>query len=168
VLNLLSSQMMNTLDRRKRAAALVLAVAGLALTASGCGSDSSTSADSPTKAAFIKQGDKACRKTDHREAVGLKAYAEKHEGDFGTKNYELDLIAAVGVPALEQEAEELSELTPPEGDEEEVDAIVAAIEEANEETLQDPSLAAEGSEDSPYANSEKLARAYGFKVCGEF
>jgi hypothetical protein len=155
-------------SRGRKAAALCLSVTWLALGALGCGSDSSTTADAPTKAVFIKQGDRACRQADHREAVGLKAYAEKHEGDFGTKNYEAALIAAVGVPALEKEAEELSELTPPEGDEEAVDAIVAAIEEANEETLQDPTRAAEGSEDSPYAQPEKLARAYGFKVCGEF
>lgn len=167
MLNYLSSQMSKPNYSRGKLAVICIAASGLALGALGCGSDSATSADAPTKVVFIKQGDKVCRKADDREKTGLKAYSENHETEFGSENYELGLITAVGVPALEKEAEELSELTPPEGDEEKVDAIISAIESANEEAMQDPKRAAEGSEESPYAEPEKLARAYGFKVCGE-
>lgn len=70
------------------------------------------------------------------------------------------------VPSLESQAEQLRELGVPEGDEEEVDAILTALEGATEELDEDPALLFDA-EANPLQEASELASTYGFGDCGE-
>jgi hypothetical protein len=146
----------------------LVAVVSLAsvVAVAGCGDDSS-SAEAPSKAVFIKQGDKLCKKANDRQLALLQRYAKDHEAEGGTRGYEEKIVVVVGLPPMEEEAEQLSELTPPEGDEEKVDEIVSGIEEGVEKTKADPAGGLKPAGENTFAEAEKLARAYGFKVCAE-
>jgi hypothetical protein len=68
------------------------------------------------------------------------------------------------VPALEQQVDDIRALGAPEGDEEQVDEILTAVEDASAEVADDPSRAFE---DEVLKEADELAKDYGFKVCGE-
>ncbi|HSK49535.1 MAG TPA: hypothetical protein VK889_03475 [Solirubrobacterales bacterium] len=68
------------------------------------------------------------------------------------------------VPALDRQVDELRALGVPEGDEEQVDEILVAVEDASAEVADDPSIAFEG---ETLKEADELAKDYGFKVCGE-
>ena len=122
---------------------------------------------SASKQAFIKEADKVCEKADKRELAGLESFSKEHKKSGSAKAWEEQLAAAVGPPALQQEAEELGELEPPEGDEEQVEAIVAAIEAGVEDGEANPGNLILPAGENSFAEAEKLAREYGMKVCGE-
>lgn len=143
--------------------AIAMAIALVAVTA--CGSDDGGE-EALTKVEFIEQGDEICRQAEKRSEPEAEEFAE--ENDFELEkatDAELEeAIAAVLVPALEQQAEEIDALGAPEGDEEEIEAIVVALRDGAAEVDDDPSLAFEG---EPLKEASQLARDYGFEVCGE-
>jgi len=163
-----SNQMIRTKWNKGLRGIAVAVCAAAAVAAVGCGSDrSSSSEDAPTKVVFVKEADKLCQKADARQLAGLKLYSEKHQPKGSTQAWEEQLAVAVGLPPLEIEARELAGLTPPSGDEDEIDAIVTAIEEAVEDTKDEPAGALKQPGKNSFAAAEKMARDYGLKVCGE-
>src|SRR3712207_254916 len=113
---------------RRNLTAIVLAVAALA--ASGCGDDDNDDGGSGggggealTKAEFLEQGNKVCAE-GNRELDA--AFADLGPG---TGPEEIEAFATETlVPNIEEQIAGLRELTPPEGDEAEVEAILAAAE----------------------------------------
>ena len=149
-------------------AALAVLVALAALVA-GCGGgdDTTDSATATlTKTEFIKQGDAICKEANEENEAEAEEYAEENGFTLekASKDELEEAVAAVLVPSLEQQAEELDALGAPEGDEDKVEEIVVALEDATGEIEEDPSLIFEG---KSLAKPNKLAKAYGFKVCGE-
>lgn len=130
----------------------------------GCGGSSEASA--PTKAAFIVQADAICRSADKKQEAGLESFAKSHPLEE-LKGSELqDAIMSVGMPPIEEEAKELGELTPPSGEEAELEAFVTGIEKAVKQAEANPqSMASETS--SPFKPVDALAAKYGFKDCSE-
>lgn len=134
--------------------------------------DSSTGADGDggsaplSKAQFIKQGDAICQQVPTRYGKLLQEFEKeaKTEGKPKPSTAEGNLKAAV--PPLPEAAEELEDLSPPAGDEEKAEAIVAALEAAAEGLEAKPSSELSGPK-SPFAEFQKLTNEYGFKVCSQ-
>lgn len=144
------------------------AAAVLAALAAGCGGGDETTDETVTltKTEFIKQGDAICQKSDDQSEKEAEEFADEHGFDL-EKASEEQLEGAVGevlVNTLNQQADELSALGAPEGDEKQVEAIITSLEGATEEIEDDPSLVFKG---QVLKEPSELAQDYGFKVCGE-
>lgn len=159
----------------------VLLTAGLVLAIVGCGgdNDSDTSAagsnqndasetarqvsnTDPAKAQFISEATKACKNranniTKRGNKLFIKYGGINEEDVFGEH-----VIKEVLVPEFEAEISDLEALTPPPGDQGEIDAILAAIHKFIKQLETDPS--AEGY--YPYKKAERLAKQYGIPTCG--
>jgi phosphosulfolactate synthase (CoM biosynthesis protein A) len=153
--------------------ALLFGVLAVALVA-GCGgsSDSSSSSSSDSgsslsKAEFIEQGDEICTKGDQAIEAEANEFAKENgiDTEKPTKAQQEEVIAQVVAPAVKQQGEEIGDLGPPSGDEEQVEAIVEAVGRGADELEKDPGGLLEGK--NPLKEGSKLARAYGFKSCGE-
>ncbi len=142
-----------------------LAVAAVAaFLAAGCGSSGETS--SLTKAQFIKKADAICDKVDKKQLAALQQAIKAEPGAAKTAAAQEAIIVAAALPPIQAEAEELAQLSPPSGDEEEIEAIVAGIEAAVTESEEDPSDLAAGRRGS-FAKPDKLAKEYGMDSCSE-
>jgi hypothetical protein len=142
----------------------------LALIAGCGGSDDSTDTVEETvaltKAEFIEQGDQICERAEKDSETEAEEYAEENDFELEKASEEQleEAIAEVLVPALDRQSDELAALGAPEGDEEQIEAIIAALEDASADVADDPSQAFEG---EPLKEASELADEYGFKVCGE-
>lgn len=145
------------------------ALVALAALLAGCGGGEETTDSATvtlTKAEFIKQGDAICKEANEENEAEAEEYAEEN-GFTLEKASDEQLEEAVGdvlVPSLERQADELDALGAPEGDEEQVEEIVVALEDATGEIADDPSLVFEG---KTLEEPNELAKAYGFEVCGQ-
>jgi len=153
----------------KRLTLLLAVVMALGVIAAGCGSSDDDSTDTTvtlTKAEFIKQGDAICKQANEQSQSDAEDFAKENDFELekASKEQLEEAIGEVLVPSLNQQAEEISALGAPEGDEEKVDAIVVSLEGAAEEIESDPGAVFEG---EPLDEASKLAGDYGFKVCGE-
>lgn len=157
---------------------LIAALSGalvVALVAAGCGGggdDSSGdgtdggSASSLTKAEFIKQGDEICAQGDAGIEEEANEFAEENgiDTENPTEAEQEEVVEQVLGPAIKRQSEEIADLGPPQGEEEAVEEIVAAVGRGAEEIEEDPKAVVNG--ENPLAEASKLAKAYGFKRCG--
>jgi hypothetical protein len=153
----------------RQAMAVLAGIVAIAMISGGCGSegDSATTA-SLTKAEFIEKADAICSKTGERYKAKVAVFAKKHglnDYEQPTKAQREEVMTAVILPALSAEAEDLDRLGAPEGDEEEVEAIVEGIEGAVERAEDEPGSVFEKGSGS-FKKVNKLARAYGLEICG--
>jgi hypothetical protein len=152
--------------------ALIATVVAAALLVSGCGggSDDSSSVSSLSKKAFIVKADAICQKGSERMQAELFKVLRKDKVNGKLKKPSLadneKFIVTVLVPSLKREIAELKALGAPEGDEERVDAIVAALEEGLETAEGNPEAVAAGSSDMVFGIPSRLAGEYGLAVCG--
>lgn len=163
----------------KRLIVPLFAVLVIGLVAAGCGSsdDSTTgstdggetSTASLTKPELIKQGDEICTTGNEAIEEEAEAFAEENEIDIekATTEQQEEVVAQVVAPEIKAQAEEIAALGAPSGDEDEVEAIVTAVEDAAAEAEEDPSLIVEEEGAGPFQEANELATDYGFKVCGE-
>jgi hypothetical protein len=153
----------------KRLIAMLAAMA-IAIVAAGCGSsDDSTETVVLTKAEFITQGDAICKKGSEQIEDEADAFAEENDIDTSkpTKEEQEEVISGVLGPALQGQAEEISALGAPDGEEEKVEAIVTALESGAEELEDDPGSLLEESGTDPLEEANELANEFGFKECGQ-
>ena len=152
----------------------VLAVA-LILVGCGGGSSDSTSASSDSstsalsKAEFIKKADAICKAGGKRTQEEFAAYIEEKKlsgKKEPTEAQYAEVSDEIQVPALKRQAEEIRALGAPAGDEDQITELVDAVDEGIENVeAADPQKALESA--SPmFAEADKLAVAYGLKVCG--
>ena len=154
----------------KRLIAMLAGVVAIAIVAAGCGSssDDSTGASAAlTKSELIKQGDAICKKGNTAIEEEAEEFAEEENIDTEnpTKAQQEEVIVDVVAPGVRKQVEEIGDLTPPSGDEAEIEAMVTAVEEGTEELESNPSELIEGK--NPLSDGSKLARTYGFTECGE-
>jgi hypothetical protein len=147
--------------------ALLAGVVAAALAVAGCGSGGDeVTASSLTKAEFIKKADAACKKSEDQIQADFAAYAKKHK-DI-TKPTEADyaeLIDVVLVPNVEQEVEDIRSLGAPSGDEDQVEAMLDALDEGIERAEDEPKVLISNST-KIFGKASKLAEDYGLKICG--
>jgi hypothetical protein len=144
---------------------LLAALACLGLLAACGGGEETTEA--LTKSEFIAQGDEICAAGEKEVEDGAEAFAEENDVDTEspTRAEQEEVVADVFVPSLRKQADELGELPAPEGEEEQVEAIISALEDATEELEDDPGLLF-ASGKSPLDKPTELASEYGFEECG--
>jgi hypothetical protein len=153
---------------------MVLAAIGAvaALVATGCGGDDdddgTTAATTGgeggalSKAAFVTAADGVCAQGDKQ----IEKEAEQLFGGGGqpSAKEQEQFFADTVLPNIQSQIDGIRALTPPEGDEEQVTAILDAAQEAIDESEQDPSVITGG--DDPFAEANRLAGEYGLKDCG--
>jgi hypothetical protein len=143
---------------------MLAGVAALAILVIGCGEGE----ENLTKAEFIKQSDVICAKGQKEVLnaylpIGKEKEEEKkpltvaEQIKFGEEFY---------FPSVEKRVEEIRDLNPPSDEEEQVEAILTAVEEAMAAVKKKPALALNLNRNPFNKKPKKLAEAYGFKVCG--
>jgi hypothetical protein len=151
---------------RFKTTALTALATGLLIVLAGCGDDDSTSSEDSAKADFIAEGDQICTQTgvDVSEEAQKRFPSGVAPADGGAIE---KFFAEVTIPALRDQYEQIGALTPPSGDEDEVQAILDAGNEAVDEAEKDPrALAVLKGGKTPFDEVSQLEQAYGFQVCG--
>src|SRR5262245_30219656 len=120
-------------------------LAALALVAAGCGSDDDTTATTAalTKAQFLKQGNQICSEGNKEINAGFEEFAEENNIPKNKRpsDAQLEEVAeTVLIPSVSDQVEGIKELGAPEGEEEQVEEITDAAEEAIEEGEEDPAV----------------------------
>ena len=137
--------------------ALLFALAALI---AGCGGDDegSGSGEPLTKAEFLEQGNAIC--AEGNEAINAAA------GDLNQNSPPEEIQAFASetlVPEVQNQIDGLRGLSPPEGDEATVEAILDAAQEANDQVEEDPSAIT--SNEDPFNEANDLASEYGLQEC---
>jgi hypothetical protein len=164
-----------------RITALPALVLAAGLIAAGCGDDEDdTTAATPSSARttagatgatgeplskeeFIAEADAICQAGDDEvDAAGQDFF---REGGSPGKAEEKAFILQVVVPNVQKQLDQIAELTPPEGDEDEVQAILESAQQGIDKIEKDPSLL--GTAENPLDEGTKLAAEYGLEVCGQ-
>ncbi len=131
------------------------------LIAAGCGGAGQS--ETPSKQEFVAQANKICRKGQAQ----IKQQAKRtFSGGKPSRAEQRKFIADTVVPSIQNQSNQISHLTPPQGDEGRVEAIVAAAKRTVHRVKRNPALAEAGSGAKPYARFDRLARAYGLDTCG--
>jgi hypothetical protein len=168
----------------RTAVALLAAVIAAGLIVAGCGDDdeetttaattTETGATGATGAAggeplskqeFIRQADEICREGDRQ----IDQEAEESFGGQEPEAAELEEFATeVVVPNIQQQLDGIRSLTPPEGDEDEISAIVDAAQDGVDELEADPGKLTQGQDaGGAFTEANRLAQEYGLKECGD-
>jgi uncharacterized lipoprotein len=161
----------------KRLIAALFGVLAIAVVAAGCGSSSSdssssggdeSSASALTKPEFIKAADTVCEEGNEAIEGEANEFAKENEIDIEkpTEAQQEEVVSEVVAPAIRAQAEGISALGAPSGEEEEVEAIVEAVEAGAEEAEENPGALVSGEGGGPFEEANELANEYGLKVCG--
>jgi len=156
----------------KRLIAMLVGVMAVAIVAAGCGSSSDDSTDTVvvlTKTEFIKRGDAICKKGSEQIQEEADAFAKENGIDTNkpTKEEQEEVISGVLGPALQTQADEISALGAPDGEEEKVEAIVAALESGAQELEDDPASLVGANGTGSLDKATELAGKFGFQECGQ-
>lgn len=141
----------------KRTALLPALLLGLGLVAAGCGGD-----DEPeplTKAEFTTQANKIC--SDGNDE--LEAAAEEL-GDAPSEEEIEEFVTDTVLPNIKEQHDDLADLAAPEGDEDEVEAILAALQDGID-TIEDDTAGTITSGEDPLGEASELAGEYGLTEC---
>ena len=118
-----------------------------------------------SKDEFITEADAICEAGD--QEIDAEAQDFFPEGGSPGAAEEEAFVSEVVVPNIQEQLDGIAALTPPEGDEDEVQAILAAAQQAVDELEEDPSaLSGGGGGGDPFAEANRLAQDYGLKACG--
>lgn len=155
----------------KRLIAMLAGLVAIAVIAAGCGSSDDSSDETSaelTKVEFIKAGDAICKKGSEQIEEEADAFAKENEVDTSdpSKGDQEEVITTVVVPSLQTQADELSALGAPSGEEDEVAAIIEALEGGAEELEDDPASLLEAG-GGPLGKANELANEFGFEECGQ-
>lgn len=142
----------------------VIAAVAVALAIAGCGGGDSSG--SISKEEFIAKADAICKKSNSRMEAAFGKFLQGNPNLTKTTGPKFErLVGDVMVPNLKREVEELRALEIPDGGEEKVNAMIAALEEGVETAERDPQ-AVTNSSDVVFGISSRIAGEYGLEVCG--
>lgn len=145
-------------------ATTAMAAAGLVVGACGNDDAGEAGADSITKAEWIARADAICAEGNQRvqkQVGGRLAGLEPGSPTFDRAHARI--LSEVALPDLRDQVAQISALGAPRGDEERVDAILAAVRAGIDESTADP--AAFNAPDGSIAEAASLIGEYGSKVC---
>lgn len=135
----------------------------LALTlVAGVGCGSSSEPEALTKAEFAKQANEICAESarDRQKIIAEVAEASNPKGNQEPVQEE---IIQKAMPTYEGATEQIAELGAPKGEEEKVETLVGAMEEAAERAKADPHTAVISN--VPFRKADKAAQELGLKEC---
>ncbi|MGK2954451.1 MAG: hypothetical protein ACSLFI_02105 [Solirubrobacterales bacterium] len=142
----------------KRFLSLAAILAASAFVAIGCGGSDDSSADAPTKTAYITEADDICSAT----LTDIEAVAKELPNDIESPEVQAAITDEI-LPMYQEELTELRALTPPEGEEETTASIYDAVEEALQKVEDDPSTIGD---EEVFGDANQQAQDFGLKVCG--
>jgi hypothetical protein len=130
----------------------------------GCGGSAGGDSTSADKGAFVKQANAICTRGKSDGLQRMSAYARAHTDSGQSRSAQLaKALQKVFLPEVDRQAKEIRALGPPQGDEEQVEAFLAALEEAvdvaSRKGATAPNFAA------AFKRSAQLAREYGLDAC---
>lgn len=138
----------------------------VALVLAGCGGDDDSNEASISKAQFIKKADQVCKEANKRMEAAFVAFLEGNRDITRPDGPAVEgLVGKILVPSIKREISELEALGTPDGDEDEIDEILTALEEGVE-TAEDNPKVVTGSADTVFGIASRLAEEYGLKICG--
>lgn len=120
-----------------------------------------------SKAAFIAQADEICA-ANTRKVIAEAGKLLRKAANFESRKFQVEVVEVALAPQLEALAEELAALSMPSGEEEQVEAILALVEERAERANEDAEafVEEEGRRGGPlYEEGQALAKQYGLKKC---
>jgi hypothetical protein len=116
-----------------------------------------------TKKQFIKQGDQVCldveAQADQLAAQYFGALPSGQDPDLVT----LTAFWEAYAPVVDGEIDDLRALDEPKADRKRVKKLLAAVQDGVDTVTDDPAVLFDS---EPFAKADRLAQAYGFKVCG--
>ncbi|HEU4739361.1 MAG TPA: hypothetical protein VFS54_09820 [Solirubrobacterales bacterium] len=141
--------------------ALVAALAAALLAFAGCGGGDETTV--LTKAEFTKQANAGCKEHDKEREQLFREVSKTIDPSEVTRKDQEGLISEVLLPPYEKDIENLESLGAPEGDEQQVEAIIAAMEKSIDNVEAKPLVALRST--SQFAEANELAKKYGLDDC---
>jgi hypothetical protein len=141
------------------AAALLLVLLTSALGA-GCGGGGEPE-EKLTKAEYVRKGNAICGTWQQARGVLFGKFTHEVKPPVTQAKREKAILAIL--KPYETAAEELGELSPPAGEEEKVEAIIAAMKETVSKGKADPAAILSGT--TSFEKPNELAEGYGLKEC---
>jgi hypothetical protein len=132
------------------------------------GSESGKSPVQSAKAKFIERANAICSRATSEAlgAVGAQVKKKAKKGGPSESEVQAESIHTAFLPAIQAEIEELEALTPPPGDEEQIEEFLDALQEGVDTSMETEytpeSVASFGQE---FSDSSELAVEYGFTNC---
>jgi hypothetical protein len=150
--------------------ASIFGVLAIALIAAGCGggNDTTGTTASLTKAEFLKQGNQICNEGNKEINAGFEEFLKKNNLSHHQKPtlaQREEVAETVVLPGVAKQVEGVKNLGAPSGEEEKVDAIIAAAEEGLEKAEEDPAAFVNEEGGDPFKEADKLTSAYGLTAC---
>jgi hypothetical protein len=159
--------MMAIAKMRGRAAVMLSLSLALVAGIAGCGGGDSSSGASteaavaPTKAQFVKTANAICVRAENERGKALKTSPlEPLKKKLSTAQLN-EVILVSALPPIRGMAEDLSKLTPPEGEEQEVEEIVESLDAAVKRSEKKPQDAVSG---AAFVEADGKIKAYGLSV----
>jgi hypothetical protein len=149
-------------------AGAALALPAMILALAGCGSGGGTeSANSLTKAEFLKKGNAICAKGGEEINRAYEEFSRKHVagGKVPSKALLDEAAAEIVLPVRVREIRKLRALGTPSGQEERVDAMLTAWEEGIEKGEEDPNSLRKAGPEFAFYKSYSMGIDYGLKKC---
>lgn len=128
----------------------------LTLGVAGCGDD-----DALTKEEFIAQANQAC--VDGDEEIDQAAQERFGNADPSRKEFKQFTLETV-VPRVQTTIDEIRDLAPPEGDEDQINAFLDVVQADLDQVEEDP-LAIRSPQSDLFVEPDRLAREYGIEEC---
>jgi hypothetical protein len=149
-------------EKAKRSLLSLLALLGLALFLTGCGGgESTTFAAVPTRAEFVKKANAICVKAEAERRKALKTSPlEPLKKQLNTAQQN-ELILQSALPPVREMAEDLAKLTPPAGEEQQVEEFVKGLEAAVRRSEKRPQDALSG---AAFVEVDKKIKTYGLSL----
>lgn len=151
---------------------VIAALAAGALFVAGCGGDDDSSTTSGatgasggslTKEQFVAEADAICKANEE----SIRAEAEQTLGTNSSSQEITDFNTEVVVPSQQEVIDSIRALGAPEGDEEQVGAILDSVQSALDTVADDPELFADpDAADREFDEADRLALDYGLTECG--
>jgi hypothetical protein len=147
----------------KRLSATVAGVLAIgAIAAAGCGgnddNDNGLETSNLSKSEWIAQADQICAESDK----GIEQQAGQFFKGRPTPETEAQFVQQAVVPGIESANSQIRELGAPEGDEDQVQAMLDAADQGLTKVKADPSALQQGALEP----GAELSKQYGLKVCG--
>ncbi len=150
--------------RLVRMPAAAMAVVVLAVAGCGGGDSSSTTSTAAalTKQQFVDQANQICAEGNKQIQAAAKdvfANGKPSKSEF------TDFVNNTLIPSVQDQVDQIDALPAPSGDQDQVDAIVNAVNDGLDKAKQDP-MSMASSKTDPFAEANKLSVDYGLTVCG--
>jgi hypothetical protein len=142
-------------------------VVSLGLALGGVAGASTTGKPALPKKTFIKTGDNICKQTSQLVGEAAQAAFGSLKGNAQPSTQQLQSYVDNAGPIYQQEVDSLRALPAPKADAKKLNKIFTLVQKGYDKLTSDPSILLKSKKPAELIQASKLAKAYGFKVCGQ-